>query len=57
MLMNGRERGEFERVGDLLKARRIAVFIEEPDQVIQDFFLPLGQRHRTPLGWYFLSLA
>src|SRR6185437_3276077 len=48
MLVHGRERGELQRVRDFLEARRIAVLINEANQVVQHFFLPFRQRHSRP---------
>src|ERR1700722_5731336 len=39
----------FSEVAISLETRRIAVFIEETDQVVQNLFLPLRQRHPYPL--------
>jgi hypothetical protein len=36
-------------VRNFLKTGRVPVLIDEPHQVIQYFFLPLRQRHFTPL--------
>jgi len=47
--MHCRERRKLQRGCDFLETRRIAVFIEETDQVVQNLFLPLRQRHPYPL--------
>src|SRR5580704_5150749 len=49
MLVHRRQRSELQRVRNFLKTRRIAVLVEEPDQVVQDFLLPLCERHFRPL--------
>ena len=46
MLVHSRQRGQLQRVGDFLKARRIAVLIDEAHQVVQDLFLPFRKCHR-----------
>jgi hypothetical protein len=48
MLVNGGERGEFQRLGDFFEAGRVAVLVFEMDEEIEDFFLPLGERHASP---------
>src|SRR5271167_4542440 len=51
MLVHRRERGELQRVRDLLEARRVAVLVDEANEVVQYFFLPFCQCHRkSPTG-------
>ena len=48
MLVHRRERRQLHRVRDFLEARRVAVLVQEPNQVIQHFFLPFRQCHGSP---------
>src|SRR5712692_6402436 len=45
VLVHRRQRSQLQRACDLLKARRVAVLVQEADQEIQDLFLPLGECH------------
>ena len=49
MLVHRRQRRQLQRARNFLKTGRIAVLVDESHQVIQYFFLPLRQRHFTPL--------
>jgi hypothetical protein len=42
MLVHSGEGSKLKSVRNLFKTRRVAIFVDEPDEVIQDFFLPLG---------------
>src|SRR5690348_3618598 len=48
MLVHRGERRELEAAGDLLEAGRIAALVEKADQIIENFLLPLRERHRKP---------
>jgi hypothetical protein len=48
MFVDGGERSEFQGLGDFFKAGRVAVLVRKMDEGIEDFLLPLGERHASP---------
>src|ERR1700736_2297570 len=48
MLVHRSERSQLQRMRNLLEAWRVAIFVQERHQIIQDLFLPFRQRHCEP---------
>src|SRR4029077_20769413 len=48
MLVHRGKRSQLQRMCDFFKTRRIAVLVQEGNQVVQYFFLPFRQCHRKP---------
>src|SRR5580658_8504517 len=46
VLVHSRQRRQLQALADLFKAGGVAVLVVKRNQVVQDFFLPLSQRHR-----------
>lgn len=55
MFVNSGKRGEFESVANFLEAGRVATLIDEIDEVVEDFFLTLGQGHSQSFAFRFVS--
>jgi hypothetical protein len=45
VLVHRGERAEPHRLGDLLEARRVAVLVDVPGEVVEDLALAPGERH------------